>query len=99
MKKLACAFVCLVLLYGPVAFAQNRVNGTVRDEKGPLAGVTVVVKHTTRGTQTDASGRFSIQANKSDTLVFSSAGYTLAETAVDNRNAYNSAMVTEVQSM
>jgi len=49
MKKLVCVFTCLLLLYVHVAFAQGRVSGTVRDEKGPLSGVSVTVKNTARG--------------------------------------------------
>ena len=67
MKKAVSAFLCLMILYGSAAFAQGQVKGTVRDENGPLAGVNVLVKHSSRGTQTNASGNFSIQAGSGDT--------------------------------
>src|SRR6266540_6676757 len=98
MKKLVCAFTCLLFLYGH-AFAQNRIQGTVRDEKGPLPGVTVLVKHTSRGVTTNASGNFSIQANRGDTLVISFSGYLPAEAVVDSRAGYEITLVTDVQSM
>lgn len=51
------------------------VKGTVTDEKGqPLEGATVVIKGSGSGTQTDAGGNFSINANPGDVLVISHVG-------------------------
>lgn len=97
MKKLACAFVCVFLLCVTNAFSQGEVKGTVRDEKGPLAGVNVLVKNTSRGVQTNASGNFSIQASRGDTLVFSSSGYVAQETAIDERTVYDITLATDVK--
>src|SRR6266480_2549896 len=99
MKKLICAFACLFLLCGTNAFEQGEVKGTVRDEKGPLMGATVQVKHTLRGVTTNASGNFSIQAIRDDTLAISSSGYLAQEIAIDDRASYNIILVTDVQSM
>ncbi|MGE8290456.1 MAG: SusC/RagA family TonB-linked outer membrane protein [Sphingobacterium sp.] len=57
------------------AFAQQQVTGTVTGAKGPIVGVTVSIKGTTKATQTDKNGRFSIQANSGETLHFSMVGY------------------------
>jgi TonB-linked SusC/RagA family outer membrane protein len=59
------------------AYAQNRtITGTVTEkDEGTLPGVTVVVKGTKTGTQTNAQGKFTIAANIGETLVFSSIGY------------------------
>ncbi|GAA4802092.1 TonB-dependent receptor [Olivibacter ginsenosidimutans] len=52
-------------------------SGMVTDaEHNPLAGVSVNVKGTSKGTSTDPHGRFSIQAYEHDILVFSMIGYT-----------------------
>lgn len=99
MKKTICALLGLLLLHGIGAFAQGRVGGNVKGETGPLAGVSVLVRHTARGTQTDASGNFSIQAGRGDTLVFSYSGYASQEVAVDDRTAYSILLATDVQSM
>lgn len=99
MKKAVSTFLFLIILYGPAVFAQGPVKGTVRDEKGPLPGVNVLVKHSSIGTQTNASGGFTIQANKGDTLVFSSAGFVAQETAVDNRTSYAITLTPDVQSL
>ena len=71
--------VCL-LLPGNVhaqAAASPTVSGTVVDaNKQPLAGVTVLIRETTRGTVTDKNGKYSIRAGKNDVLEFSLLGYT-----------------------
>jgi len=52
------------------------IKGVVKDETGaPLAGVTVVIKGTTNGTQTDPNGAFTLNAKPGDILVFSYIGY------------------------
>jgi TonB-dependent starch-binding outer membrane protein SusC len=58
------------------------VTGTVRDQQGPLPGVTVRVKNTNRGTTTDVAGKFQIEASAKETLVFSMMGYQTQEQAV-----------------
>ncbi|HZW64940.1 MAG TPA: TonB-dependent receptor plug domain-containing protein, partial [Hanamia sp.] len=52
------------------------ISGTVKDAQGyPLAGVSILVKGTTKGTSTNADGSFSIDANPGDVLEFSIVGY------------------------
>lgn len=54
---------------------QERVNGTVTSEEGPLSGVTVYVKEDSSiATATDAEGKYSIDAKAGQTLVFSTIG-------------------------
>jgi len=62
------------------------VSGTVRDEKGPLPGVTVRVKNSSNGMATDASGNYTIKANRNETLVFSMVGFQTQEVVVTNAN-------------
>jgi TonB-linked SusC/RagA family outer membrane protein len=67
------------------AYAQDRqVTGKVSDENGAgLPGVNVLIKGTTRGTNTDGEGAFSIALPAGNgTLVFSSVGYTNKEVEV-----------------
>jgi TonB-linked SusC/RagA family outer membrane protein len=73
-------------------FAQSRtIKGTVSDEKGaPLAGVSVLLKNkqtgTETGTQTDASGNFSLTLNSAAgkvTLNISHLGYKKTEVSTD----------------
>jgi TonB-linked SusC/RagA family outer membrane protein len=54
----------------------NQVRGVVWNERRePLSHVSILVKGSSRGTQTDEGGRFVIQAKENDTLVFSYIGY------------------------
>ncbi len=68
-------------------FAQTRtIRGTVSDEKGaPLAAVSVIVKGSNNGTQTDVSGNFSIPVTGTGkvTLVISSTGFKVREISTD----------------
>ncbi len=66
-----------MLLATGQASAQSRsVSGTVNSQKGePLAGVTVLVEGTSRGTSTDAQGGFVLPAAPDETLAFSYLGY------------------------
>lgn len=59
------------------------ITGTVRDASGQsLVGVTVTVKGTQRGTQTDLNGKFSIDANIGEVLVFTYLGYVKKEITI-----------------
>lgn len=99
MKKTVALILSLFLFSAPAVYAQVLLKGTVRDEKGPLQGVTVFAKHTGRGTQTDVYGNFSIQASSGDTLAFSYSGYVPQETVVDGRLTYKITMGTEARAL
>ena len=73
--------VLLVVLVAQLTFAQERaVSGTVSDNAGlPLPGVSVLVKGTKSGTQTDFDGKYSIKATPSQVLVFSYIGMKTQE--------------------
>lgn len=71
------------------------VSGTVTDEAGkPLAGVSVSVKGTTRGTSTGEDGKFFISVdNAGAVLVFSYIGFTTQEIAVSKGTTLTVKMV------
>jgi TonB-dependent SusC/RagA subfamily outer membrane receptor len=73
--------VLLVVLVAQITFAQERaVSGTVSDNAGlPLPGVSVLVKGTKSGTQTDFDGKYSIKATSSQVLIFSYVGMKTQE--------------------
>lgn len=90
MKKSLLRFLCVFLLISAHAYAQTRkVTGTVTgsDNGFPLPGVSVSVKGTSAGTQTDGNGRFSISAENGTMLVFTYVGYTSKEVAVGNQTS------------
>lgn len=65
--------------------APVEVEGVVKDNKGPIAGASVIVKNTTLGTTTDADGRFRIKAPSDATLIVDFLGYKTSEMSVNNR--------------
>ena len=73
--------VLLIVLVAQITFAQERVvSGVVSDNAGmPLPGVSVLVKGTKSGTQTDFDGKYSIKASSSQVLIFSYVGMKTQE--------------------
>src|SRR6187399_1134424 len=82
---LKVSFLALLCFFVLPAMAQNKtVTGKVTDAKdgSPLPGVTVAVKGTTTGTNTNTDGAFSLSVPSSGaTLVFTFIGYTTQEIA------------------
>ncbi len=81
---------------------QITVTGKVTDSQTgePMAGVNVVVKGTTIGTMTDASGNYSLSVpNRNATLVFSFIGYVSQEISLEGRTQLNIALLPEVKQL
>ncbi len=74
----------MILIFGVSnLITAQQVSGTVLDDTSqPLPGVSVIVKNTTVGTITDIDGRYSINANDGDILVFSYVGFNTQEKIV-----------------
>ncbi|MFD0861080.1 TonB-dependent receptor [Sungkyunkwania multivorans] len=69
---------------------QDPIRGTVSDGDGfPLPGASIVVKGTSRGTQTDFDGNYQIIADTGEVLVFSYVGMTTREVTVGNNKVVN----------
>jgi TonB-linked SusC/RagA family outer membrane protein len=83
MKKLLLVSLCFLMLFITQVFAQNRtVTGTVtaKDDGLPIPGVTVKVKGTQIGTQTNTAGKFTLNVPPTGAvLVFSFIGYETKE--------------------
>ncbi|MFS4466894.1 TonB-dependent receptor [Maribacter sp. 2210JD10-5] len=79
---------------------QDPITGTVLDQNGlPLPGATVLIKGTTRGVQTDFDGNFAIQAESSETLVFSYIGYATKEIQVGSKSTINVTLEEDAQAL
>ncbi len=77
-----------------------QISGTVTaDDGSELPGVSVVVKGTTVGTTTDASGKYSINARSGQTLTFSFVGYVAQEVAVGNQSVINVTLATDAAAL
>jgi TonB-linked SusC/RagA family outer membrane protein len=58
-------------------------TGTVMDDDGPLPGVTVTIKGTSVGTQTDSKGAFTLEADgETVTVITSYVGYASKEVTI-----------------
>ena len=89
----------LFLLSSTLAFAQNRVTGTVTDRTGaPLPGVNVLEVGTTNGNITDIDGKYSIVVEKGKTLQFSFIGFVTQDIKVD-RNVIDVVLADDTQAL
>jgi TonB-dependent starch-binding outer membrane protein SusC len=90
MRKLLLFWAGL-LLCTAVTFAQDRtISGKVTDDKGsPIPNASVVIKGTTTGTTTNASGDFQLSVPPTArALVISSVGMAQQEIALGDRNTF-----------
>nr|WP_084407190.1 SusC/RagA family TonB-linked outer membrane protein [Pedobacter panaciterrae] len=79
---------------------QEVIKGTVRDQDGTtLPGVSVKIKGTQTGTQTSASGQYSIQARQGDVLLFSFVGYENKEVTVGATGVIDVTLTSSSQSL
>ncbi len=97
-RRLSGILTLLMVLVVQITFAQEAqtVDGTVTDEDGmPLPGVNIVVKGTSKGTQTDFDGKYNILAKSNDILVFSYVGFVTQEYRVGNATTIDAVMATD----
>ncbi|MBE7639642.1 MULTISPECIES: SusC/RagA family TonB-linked outer membrane protein [Salegentibacter] len=95
--KFSSILTLLLVLVVQITFAQERtITGTVVDEDGlPLPGVTVLIKGTNTGTQTDFDGNYSITASQGDVLVYSFIGMQTSEYTVGNNDTIDVTLTTD----
>lgn len=84
MKTKFNGFLTLLLAFVvQISFAQEKtITGTVSDASGILPGVSVIIKGSTTGTETDFDGKYSIKTKVGDVLVFRYLGYKTLERSV-----------------
>ncbi|MFD0793117.1 SusC/RagA family TonB-linked outer membrane protein [Mucilaginibacter litoreus] len=84
-----------------ISHAQTPISGVVRDSttSATIPGVSVIVKGTTIGTQTDVNGKFTINATKGSTLVFSYIGYNTATIIVGDNASLNIRLASSAQGL
>ncbi|CAI8408258.1 MAG: TonB-dependent receptor SusC [Flavobacterium sp. SCGC AAA160-P02] len=92
--KFKVVLTLILALIVQVSFAQEKtVSGTVSDNSGSLPGVSVTIKGTTSGAETDFDGKYSIKASTGDVLVFSYLGYKTVENTVGSSNVIDVTLV------
>ena len=92
----------ILLLLSATAFSQRTITGTVTDAKTgeKLLGVVVGVKGTTLGTNTDASGNYSIAVPATaKTLVFSLLGMRTKEVDLGAENVVSVALEEDLKDL
>jgi TonB-linked SusC/RagA family outer membrane protein len=92
----------VLLLSGLCSFstyAQKTITGRVSSGDTALIGVTVELKNSNIGTETDVNGRYSISAPANGTLVFSHVGYETQEVPVRNQTTINLQLKPEASQM
>ncbi|GEL09518.1 CarboxypepD_reg-like domain-containing protein [Flavobacterium glycines] len=70
---------------------EKTITGTITDEKDnlPIPGATVQIKGKNSGVVTDFDGKYIIQAEKGEKLIFNMIGYNSYEAIVGNSNKIN----------
>ncbi|WP_460673268.1 SusC/RagA family TonB-linked outer membrane protein [Larkinella ripae] len=91
LKVFAFSTVWLLFAASPSFAVDKEVTGKVSDEKGNgLAGATVTIKGTTRGTNTNGDGNFRLVVPDGNAvLVVSYIGYARQEITVGNQSVVN----------
>ncbi len=79
---------------------ENTINGTVIDEQGtPIAGVSVVVQGTNKGTATDFDGKYNLSAAPTAILEFSSVGFITQRVSINNRTTIDVTLLADVSQL
>ncbi|MBN2814961.1 MAG: carboxypeptidase-like regulatory domain-containing protein, partial [Bacteroidales bacterium] len=91
----------LVVLTPKAGLQQVNLKGVITDQAtgDPLPGANVQIKGTTRGVVADLNGRYSIEVNTGDVLVFSFIGYLPEEVPFQGQAELSLALTPDVQSL
>ena len=80
--------------------AATKLTGTVTDENGAgMPGVTIAKKGTSSGANSDVNGKYSIDVNPGDVLVFSFVGYKSQEVKIANQSVLNIQLAVDAKSL
>jgi TonB-dependent starch-binding outer membrane protein SusC len=90
-----------LLLFGAAATGQTvALSGTVKEPNGStLPGVSIVVKGSNTGTQTDGNGAYRLNVPANATLTFSFIGKTPQEIAVGNRTTLDVVLADDAKAL
>ncbi|MDY0779485.1 TonB-dependent receptor [Tenacibaculum sp. IB213877] len=95
MKNLKLLFCGFLILNSLSLFAQQTIKGTVTEKATgePLPGVSVIIKGTTSGTETDFDGNYELKNVKStNTLIYSFIGLQTQEIVVGSKTTISVAL-------
>lgn len=99
MKALLQA-VFLLFITIQIHAQEKTISGTILDENSlPLPGVTIIIKGTNNGTQTNFDGLYTIKAQVGDVLSYSFVGYKSANKTVGTSNNISFAMEVDAEAI
>ncbi|MDM1378262.1 SusC/RagA family TonB-linked outer membrane protein [Myroides marinus] len=82
----------IMLLSQNISAQQKALKGVVTEGGLPLPGVTVMIKGTDKGTQTDLNGNYTLNVQKGDVLVYSFVGMQEVTHKVGDAQVHNVTM-------
>ena len=98
MKTNFYSLLIMLLLSVPMIAQNYQVSGTVTDaDDQALPGVSVSVKNGIGGTSTDFDGKYTLQVNNGDILVFTSVGFETQEITMEGLTTLNVQMKSGVE--
>src|SRR5690606_27168334 len=75
---------------------QQVVSGSITDSLGtPLEGVSVLVKGSSKGGASDSQGKYQVQADKGDVLLFRLVGYSAQTITIGDESTINITLMPE----
>ena len=87
VRKVLIILAAVMASFATAAAQDLKITGTVTDQTGyPLEGATVLVRGTTKGTTTDAEGRYLLNATQDAEIVVSYLGYLSQSKKVDGKS-------------
>lgn len=99
MLKAFKALSVLMFFFASAFGQEKKITGKVTDESGnPITGASVLIKGTTVGTTTDASGNFTLSAPANKVLEISAVGYEQKSVST-NSSFFNVSLKAEVKSL
>ncbi|TKC04440.1 SusC/RagA family TonB-linked outer membrane protein [Pedobacter frigoris] len=80
-----------------IPLAVIEIRGRITDARNqPMAGVNVTIKASKKGVISDGDGRYSIQVDESDILVFTMVGFKPQEIAVSGKEQLNVVLLEDI---
>jgi len=104
--RLAIVLLCLTITIhakaaNAVYLQARQISGRITDvmTSEPVVGATIIIKGTTRGTSSDAEGKFTLEASTGDVLEITFLGYQFTSLTVTAENNYNITMEEDLKQL
>ena len=90
----------MLLCSGLIQAQEKTITGKVIDQSGiPLPGTNILVKNSSNGVQTDFDGKYLIEAQSGDTLIFSYVGFKTQEIIITGSTVINITLEDDVEGL